>query len=107
RLADARPDDDQLLHAVDAPEEFGGGALERRLRRVGIRGFAPGALVGAVAGPLDEPELRNVARDRRLRCVEPVLPQAAAELFLRVKRLAVDQLEEERLSAAFHTRTGG
>ena len=42
RLAGAGPDDDQLLHPFDAPQELRGGALERRQRRFRAVASAPG-----------------------------------------------------------------
>ena len=38
----AGPDDDELLDAIDAPEELGGRALERAERRLRAGGSAPG-----------------------------------------------------------------
>src|SRR5579862_4207067 len=59
-LADARADDDELLHVLDAPEEFAGGALERGERRLRIRRLGVRPLIGAVAGALHEAELLDV-----------------------------------------------
>jgi hypothetical protein len=99
RLAAPGPDDDELLHAFDAVEEFGGRALERRERALGVERVGAGALIGAVAGALDEPEFLDVARNRRLGRFEAALVQAAAQPFLAVKRFAVDELEDDRLAA--------
>ena len=74
-------------------------AAQRRLR-VGRVGARP--LVGAVAGALDEAELLDVARNRRLRRVEAALMQPAAQLLLAVERLAVDEFENHGLAACFH-----
>ena len=84
RLAAAGADDDQLLHALDLLQELGGGALERRQRRLRVGAFRRRPLVGAVAGALDQAELGDVARDRRLRRLEAALAQAAAQLLLAV-----------------------
>ena len=104
RLAAARADDDELLDALDAAQELGGRALERGERRLRVRRLGAGPLVGAVAGALDEAELLDVARNRRLRRVEAALAQAAAQLLLAVERLAVDQFEDDGLAARFHER---
>ena len=49
RLAPAGADDDELLHAIDAAQELGGGALERGERGLRVRRLGAGPLVGAVA----------------------------------------------------------
>ena len=72
-------------------------AVERRL---GIGRVGAGPLVGAVAGALDQAELLDVARDRRLRRLEAALVQAAAQLLLAVERLAIDEFEDERPGGA-------
>ena len=59
-------------------------------------------LVGAVAGALDQAELLDVARDRRLRRVEAALVQAPAQLLLAVQRVAIDEFEDDGLAARFH-----
>ncbi len=102
RLPDAGAEDDELLDALDAAQELGRRALERRERRLGVRRVGAGPLVGAVARALDQPELLDVARDRRLRRVEAALAQAAAQLLLAVERLAVDEFEDDGLPACFH-----
>src|SRR5262245_20268596 len=102
RLADAGPDDDELLHAVDALQIFLRRALERGERGFRVGGVRAGALVRAVAGALHEAELLDVARDRRLRRVEPALTEPPAHFLLAVQRLAVDELDDGGLAARFH-----
>src|SRR5262249_27270898 len=102
RLPGAGADDDQLLDALDAAQEVRRRPLERGERGFGIRRFDSGTLVRAVAGALHEAEVLDVARNRRLRRVEAAPVQAAAQLLLAVERLAVDEIEEECLSAVFH-----
>src|SRR5206468_3580000 len=101
-LSDAGADDDELLDAIDAAEELGGGVLERHTRGLRARGLDAGPLVRAVAGPLDEAEVADVARDRRLRRVEPAEPQPAPEQLLAVDRFAVDEIEQRGLAAGLH-----
>ena len=86
RLAAAGPHDEELLDALDPAQKLGGRALERGQRRLRIRRVGARTLVGAVPRPLDQPEIRDVARDRRLRGVEAALAQAAAKLLLAVER---------------------
>src|ERR1044072_8743561 len=88
-LTAAGADDHQLLDAIDAAQELGSGALERDQRRFRIGRFGAGTLIGAVAGALDQPELGDVARDRRLGGVESFLVQTAPQQLLAVERLAV------------------
>jgi len=85
-LSAAGADHHQLLHAIDAEQELGSGALERNQRRFRIGRLGAGALIGAVTGALDEAELGDVARDRRLRGVEPLLVQTAPQQLLAVER---------------------
>ena len=70
RLAGAGADDDQLLHAIDLPQVFTGGALERFPHGVGVERFDARPLIGAVAGALDQAELLDIERDRRLHRLE-------------------------------------
>ena len=100
RLADAGADDDQLLHAIDAPQELGGARSSASSAVSGFGGLGAGPLVGAVARALDQAELLDVARDRRLRRVEAALLQPAAQLLLAVQRFAVDEFEDERPGGA-------
>src|SRR5205814_9109796 len=62
RLPDAGSDDDQLLNALGAPQEFGARPFERRARRLRVRRIDARALIGAVARALDEPKRLDVAR---------------------------------------------
>ena len=94
--------DEQLLDAFDPAQELGGRALERGERRLRIRRVGARTLVGAVPRAFDQPEIRDVARDRRLRGVETALAQTAAQLLLAVERVAVDQFENQRLAACLH-----
>jgi hypothetical protein len=98
----AGPDDDQLLHLLHGTEKVGRGALQGVQRRLGVRGVGSGALIPAVSHALDEAEIRDIARDRRLRGVEAALPEAPAQLLLALDRVLVDQREQHGLSARFH-----
>src|SRR5262249_3773688 len=102
RLTGAGADDDELLDAVDAAQELGGGGAEGGNRGPGMGGGGAGTLVGAITGALDEAELLDVARNGRLGRLEAALMEAAAQLLLAVERLAIDELEERGLSARFH-----
>src|SRR4029077_15845009 len=92
RLADAGPDDNQVLDVLDALEKLGGGALERDQRRGGADTGAPGPLVGAIARALDEAELLDVARNGRLRGVEAAALQTLAQLLLAVECVTIDEI---------------
>src|SRR5437588_7263349 len=105
RLADAGADDHELLDAFDPPQVFLGRALKRHEGRFRIGRIRALALIRAVAGALDQAEVLDVARDRRLRRVEAEMPQPTPELFLAVQQIPVDQLEDQGLAARFH-RTG-
>ena len=74
-------------------------------RRLGVGRVDARALVGAVAGALDQAELLDVARDRRLRRLEAALAQPAAQLLLAVERLAVDEFEDDAPGGALSWRT--
>src|SRR5262249_31409303 len=47
-------------------------------------------------------EVGDVARDRRLRRVEPALTQTAPHLFLAVQRFVIDGFEDDGLTSCFH-----
>ena len=102
RLTDSRPNDNQLLDLFDPTQKLTGGALQRRQRRFGVRCLGVGPLIGAIAGTLHETELLDVPRDGRLRRVEAALVQAATELLLAIERFAIDQFEDDVLTARFH-----
>src|SRR5438094_2034284 len=102
RLPDAGSNDDELLHPFDAAEEVGRGAFERGERGFRVRRVRAWPLVRAVARALDEAELLDVARDRRLRGVEAARAETPAKLLLAVERFAVDELEYGGLAARFH-----
>jgi hypothetical protein len=74
-------------------------------RRLGAEEIGAGPLIGAVAGPLHQTEILDVARNRRLRRLEAALQQAAPQHLLAVERFLIDQLEEDGLAARFHVRT--
>ena len=78
------------------------GPLEHRAGQLGARGVEARPLIRAVAGALDEPEVGDVARDRRLRGVESLLVQAAPHLLLAVERLEIDEFQDDRLTSGFH-----
>jgi hypothetical protein len=103
RLAGAGAEDDQLPDAFDLLQEFSGGVLERGVRGRRIRAVGAGALIGAVAGALDETEHLDVAGDRGLCRVDAALAQTPPQLLLTVERLAIDEFENETLSSGFHT----
>src|SRR5262245_1797754 len=101
-LSAAGPDDDELLHALDAAQERGRRPLERRQRRLRAGRLDARPLIRAVAGALDQAELLDVARDGRLRRLEAALVKPLAEQLLALERLAIDELEDDGLPARFH-----
>ena len=102
RLPGSGANDDELLHAIDAPQEARRRALERVERELRTGHVDALPLIGAVAGALDEPELLDVARDRRLRGFAAALQQPSPHLLLAVERLAIDQFQDQVLTAGFH-----
>lgn len=102
RFSPTRTKHDELLHAIGAAEKLAGGPLERGERRFGTGEVPAWPLIGPVAGPLDEPKILDVPRNRRLRCIESALVQASAQLLLAVECIAVDQLKDDGLSSRFH-----
>ena len=104
RLTAAGPDDHELLDALDVADEIRRGTLEGAQRRFRVGGVGAGALVCAIAGALHEAEVLDVARDRRLRRLEAALAEPAAQQLLAVEPFAVDQLEDDGLSASFHEK---
>ena len=107
RLRKARPraHHDELLHAGDAARVLGHGALEgdagaRRDLRLGAL-----LLIRAVRRPLDEAEVADVPRQRRLRHVVAACFQPRAQLFLARNFLAADELEDDGLPPCFHNHT--
>ncbi len=102
RLAASGPNHHQLLDALDVAHEFRGGALEGAERGLGVGRVGAGALIGAVPGALDQAEIGDVARNRRLRGFEAALTEAAAQQLLAVEPFAIDQLEDDGLAARFH-----
>src|SRR5439155_210742 len=105
-LASAGSQHDELLHALDAAQEPGGGALQCRARQLRARRFESRALIGAIARSLDESEVRDVARDRRLRGLEATLMEPPAKLLLTAKRFLIDELEDDGLAACLHQVSG-
>src|SRR5439155_18898147 len=101
-LSDTGADDDELLHLVDAAQVFLRCPLEGRQSRFRIRRFCAGTLIRPIAGALDEAELLDVPGNRRLRRLEAAMSQAAAELFLAMQRLAIDELDDHGLAARLH-----
>src|SRR5262245_24359488 len=93
RLAPPGPDDHQLLHALHAAQERRRRPLERGQRRFRVRRLDTRPLVGAVAGSLHQAELLDIARNRRLRRLEPALLKFFTEQLLALERLAIDELE--------------
>jgi len=73
RLPGAGPHHHHLLDTVDAGEEFRGRTLERGQDRGWRPRVNAGTLIGAVAGALDQPQVLDVARNRRLRDLEAAL----------------------------------
>ena len=103
RTAQSRPQQHELLDAIDAQQVFGDGALQHRFRRLAVgRRRTPGRLVGAVGAPFDEAELADVARERRLRDVEAGRAHAATQLLLAAHRRALNDVENDRLAPRFH-----
>src|SRR5690606_15259501 len=95
-------EDDQLLHAVDAGDELGDAAAEARESGAVARRRPGGLLIGADARALDQAELLDVARERRLRDGDTTAQQAAPQLLLAADRLAVEKVENERLAPGLH-----
>ncbi len=62
-------------------------------------------LIRAVRRPLDEPEVADVPRQRRLRHVVAARLQPRAQLFLARNLFAADELEDDRLPPCFHNHT--
>src|SRR5262245_8153701 len=102
RLAAAGPDNDELLDALHAPQERRGRPFERRQRGLRVGHLDARTLIRAVAGALHESELRDVARNRRLRRCEAALLKTLAQQLLALERLAIDELEDDGLPARFH-----
>ena len=89
RLAGAGPEHEQLLGLLDAGEIVDQRALQVVPGGIGAggRGVVVGRrLVGAIGGPLHQPELLDVARQRGLRHVEALGEQALTQLFLAADR---------------------
>src|SRR4029079_2332442 len=84
--------------------KLGGCALEGGERRFRVGRVRARTLVRAVPGALHQPEIRDVARDGRLRRVEAAFAQTAAKLLLAVERVAVDEFEYQRLAACLHRK---
>jgi hypothetical protein len=97
-----RPEDDELLDALDTVEKLGSGALEHRAGQLGAGRLEARPLVRTVTGALDEAEVSDVARDGGLRGVEALLMEAAPDLLLAVERLEVDKFEDDGLASCFH-----
>src|SRR5258706_8356365 len=102
RLAGTGAHDDELLRAIDPSQETRSRPLEGVERELRARDLDALTLVRAVARPLHQPELLDVARDRRLRRFAAALEQPPPHVFLAAERLAVDQLENQTLAAGFH-----
>ena len=87
----------QLLHRFVPPEVVvdGGPEHDPGIDRRFLAGA--GAAVRAVGRPLDEPEIPDVSRERRLGGLDPLAAQAFPQLLLARNGLAVDDLENRRL----------
>ena len=59
-------------------------------------------LVGGVRASLDERQLADVARQRRLGYIEPRRMHQAPQLLLAAHRLPLDHVQNHRLAAGFH-----
>src|SRR5687768_1133628 len=59
-------------------------------------------LVGAVSAAFDQPEIADVARQRRLRHVEAGGAHAAPQLLLTAHRRAVNDFDDRRLTTGLH-----
>src|SRR5262245_13145146 len=91
-----------MLHAVGPAEELACRALERGQRRFRVWRVEAGPLVRAVTGALDQSELLDVARDRRLGRREAALAQTATQRLLAVESLAIDEFGDNGLAARLH-----
>ena len=76
--------------------------LLARIRAVAVGGGPGRRLVGAVGAALDQLQLADVARQRRLRHVEPRRTQLPPQLLLAAHRLVLHGGENRRLAARFH-----
>src|SRR5579871_165126 len=101
RLAPVGANDDERVHPLDAADERGERPPQliarRRRGSIGSRSH-----VGAVAGSLHEPQLLEIARDRGLRGADAPNLQLPPQLLLRGDGLAVDDVENLRLSPGLH-----
>src|SRR5262249_3458499 len=102
RLADSGADDDHVLHMIHSLEELRGGTLERREGRGWIRLRDGQPLIGAIPGALDQPELLDVARNRRLRRRKSALVQPPTKLLLTAQGIAIDEFQDDGLPTRFH-----
>jgi hypothetical protein len=102
RLTDTGPQDNELLDALYPLQVLTRGALERRPRGGRRGGVGRGPSIRTISRLLDQAQLRDVPRDRRLRGAEAAPAQSTPELLLVVERLAVDQFENDSLSARLH-----
>jgi hypothetical protein len=102
RLAPPGTDDDELIDPLDPAEKLDGRSLQRAQNCLGVRRVRARAPVRAVSGTLHEPQIRNVARDRRLRGVESTLTETPTQLLLAVEGVAIDEIKDERLAACLY-----
>ena len=81
-LTRPRAQQHHLLHAVHARQVVDERTLKHRGRRRLRWSCLPRSLIGAIGASLYESELADVARQRRLRDVEPLSPDAPPQLLL-------------------------
>ena len=93
RLAGAGLEHDQLLDRLDVHQVLGERAAERLERARRATWSRRRRLIRAVRRSLQEAELLDVARERRLRDVESARRQPLAQLFLAPHRLVLHDVE--------------
>ena len=99
-----RPDDEEQPGLVDLDREVGQELAEAVLaRRLGLdEARRKGVGGGPLAGDLDQPELGDVAGDRRLGRPEAPLAEARGELLLGPDRPLVDEVADRPLAELLH-----
>ena len=106
RRADLTRDDDQVLGDDGAAPELAKQRVEgvARLEHPPMAGYDVPLAPKEVAG-LDEPELADVARDRRLRDDAAGRSQRVQELLLRSEPQAIDEADDEPLALGLRELT--
>ena len=95
------PQHHQLLGSLGPGQELGRGPLEAA-QRVAGDGRPDAALVGAVAGPLDDAEFLEIARQCGLRHVHALGMEALPQHLLAGDALTMDDVENDAVPVPFH-----